>query len=226
MKITAVHSKNTGSTHAISVWLLKEILKLQPDAQVTEFCVAGFKPCSGCFSCFKNGEETCPQYAQVHPIITSIEESDVLVLDSPTYVMGISGAMKSFLDHLAYRWFAHRPHPAMANKIGVAISTTGGSGVNGVTKALKTQFFGLSMAKYYRLGFGIMAFNWDDVSQRKKAKIERAVKKTAEKVVAKSGRVKQSFYLKMLLWGIHFIQQKNDWFPLDKKWWQEKGWIK
>ncbi|MDR1796969.1 MAG: NAD(P)H-dependent oxidoreductase [Clostridiales Family XIII bacterium] len=226
MKIVAVHSRFTGSTHAIALMLLDEIGRLEPGAQIDEFCVAGFKPCVGCFSCFANGEDTCPHYAEVHPIATAIEQADVVVLDSPTYVMGISGAMKSFLDHLAYRWFAHRPHPSMGKKIGVAISTTGGSGVRGVTKALKAQFFGLSMAKYYRLGFSIMAFNWGDVNPKKKARIERAVRRTARRVVALSGKAKRGLFLRLLLWGIHFMQQKNDWFPLDHQWWKDNGWIK
>jgi len=226
MKIVAVHSKNTGSTHMVASMLLDEIKRIRPEAQVTEFCAQGFKPCVGCFSCFANGEETCPHHADVHPIAEAIERSDVVILDSPTYVMGISGAMKSFLDHLAYRWFAHRPHPSMASKIGVAISTTGGGGAGGVTKALKTQFFGLSMGKYYRLGFSIMAFNWNDVKPKKKAQIERAVKRTARRVAGKSGKARRSIFLKLLLWGMHFVQQKNDWFPLDNKWWKDNGWIK
>jgi multimeric flavodoxin WrbA len=168
MIVTAIHGKNSGSTHAIAMMLLDEIKKIKPDAEICQFVVAGFEPCTGCFLCFLKGEEFCPHYESVNPIVTSIEKSDVVILDSPTYCLGISGAMKSFLDHMAYRWFAHRPHPSMASKIGVAVSTTGGGGARGVTKALKAQFFGWSAAKCYRLSFAVMARSWDEVKEKKK----------------------------------------------------------
>jgi NAD(P)H-dependent FMN reductase len=59
-------------------------------------------------------------------MISSIEISGIVIVDSPVYCMGISGAMKNFPDHLGYRWFSHRPHPSMASKTGVAISTAAG----------------------------------------------------------------------------------------------------
>ena len=225
MKIAAIHSKKSGSTHFIAAILLDEIKRLSPNAEINEFVVADFQPCAGCFSCFSKGEIYCPHYESVHPIITSIEEADVVLLDSPTYCMGISGAMKCFLDHLGYRWFAHRPHPSMTSKIGVAISTTGSMGAKNVTKALKTHFFGWSAAKYYRLGFAVMGTNWDDIKANKKQKILRSVAKTARKIVKLSGKAKRSLYLRFILSIMKIVQKKNNWFPLDKVWWRENGWI-
>ncbi|MDR1532402.1 MAG: NAD(P)H-dependent oxidoreductase [Clostridiales bacterium] len=98
MNVTAIHSKLLGSTRAIAEMLLSEIKNLSPGTEVREFVVAGFKPCAGCFSCFAKGEEYCPHYDDVHPIVTAIEESDVVILDCPTYCMGISGAMKSYKE--------------------------------------------------------------------------------------------------------------------------------
>jgi len=48
--------------------------------------------------------------------------------------MEMSGQLKTFFDHMAYRWISHRPHPSMKNKIGVAISTTAGAGAKGPQK--------------------------------------------------------------------------------------------
>lgn len=226
MTITAIHSKNTGSTRGIATMLLDEIRRIQPDAVIHQYVVADFPSCVGCFTCFAKGEQFCPHYESVHPIITAIEGADVVILDSPTYCMGIAGALKNFLDHLGYRWFAHRPHPAMAHKIGVAISTTGSMGARTVTKALKTHFFGWGAAKYYRLSFAVMATKWDDVAEKKKRKIERTVKSTAQKVVQQSGRASRSLYLRLILSVMKIVQKKNNWFPLDKAWWQEQGWIR
>lgn len=226
MTVTAIHSKSTGSTHTIAVMLLDEIRKIKSDSEINQFVVADFQPCIGCFSCFSKGEESCPHYESVHPIISAIEKSDIVILDSPTYCLGISGAMKSFLDHLGYRWFAHRPHPSMASKTGIAISTTASMGARRVTKALKAHFFGWSAAKYYLLSFAVMGTGWDEVKEGKKRKIIRAVKKTARKVVRRSPRAKRSLYLKFILSVMKIVQKKNDWFPLDRAWWQEHGWIK
>jgi len=225
MRVTVIHSKPVGSTHAISALLVDELKKLNPRLIAAEYCIAGFKPCVGCFSCFKNGEETCPHYTDVHPIIAAIEESDILILDSPTYVMGMSGAMKSFLDHLAFRWYAHRPHPSMANKIGVAISTTAGMGAARVTKAMKSSFFGLTMAKYYKMSVRVMGFNWDDISPKIKRKITRRVHTTAVSVTKKCGRVKRSLFLRVVLRVMGIMHKRSASFPLDREWWQSHGWI-
>ena len=226
MIITAIHSRNIGSTHTISTMLLDEIKRVEPATEVHQFVVASFPSCVGCFSCFASGEQLCPHYEKVHPIVSAIENADVVILDSPTYCMGITGAMKSFLDHMGYRWFAHRPHPSMASKIGVAISTTGSMGAGSVTKALKKHFFGWSAAKYYRLSFSVMGTGWDEIKEKKKEKITRAVKTTARKIVKKAGKAKRSLYLRFILNVMKSVHKKNDWFPLDKAWWQEHGWIK
>lgn len=225
MKIAAIHSKSTGSTQKIAQMLLQTIKKQLPNAEISEFIVANFQPCIGCYTCFAKGEAHCPHAASVQPIVSSIEAADVVILDTPTYCMGISGAMKSFLDHMGYRWFAHRPHPSMANKIGVAISTTGSMGAGNVTKALKTHFFGWSAAKYYRLSFAVMGTDWDEIAEKKKIKITRCVEKTARKLVKKTGKAKRSLYLRCILSIMKIVQRKNNWFALDKEWWQEQGWI-
>lgn len=226
MIIAAIHSKNSGSTHTIATLLMDEIRSIQADASIEQFVVADFQPCIGCFTCFSKGEEFCPHHDSVQPLIAAIEKADVVILDSPTYCMGISGALKNFLDHLGYRWFAHRPHPAMAHKVGVAISTTGSMGARTVTKALKTHFFGWGAARYHRLSFAVMATCWDDVAEKKKQKILRAVKTTARRVVRQSGSASRSLYLRLILSVMKIVQKKNNWFPLDKAWWQEQGWIR
>ncbi|MDR2734164.1 MAG: hypothetical protein LBC99_05890 [Spirochaetota bacterium] len=51
MKITAIHSKSSGSTHAIAM-LLDEIQRIKPDTSVSEFTAADFPSCIGCCACF------------------------------------------------------------------------------------------------------------------------------------------------------------------------------
>lgn len=225
MRITAIHSRITGSTRQISTLLIDEVKKLQPDVEVTEYVITDFKSCIGCFSCFANGEETCPHYEEVHPIATSIEQADIIIVTSPTYCMGISGAMKSFFDHLGYRWFSHRPHPSMSTKIGIAISTTGSLGARKTTKDIKGHFFGLSIAKYIRLSYAVMATGWDQIKEKKKNRIYSDLKRTAKIINKKSSKATRSLYLKFILFMMKNVHKNNDWFPLDKEWWQKQGWI-
>jgi hypothetical protein len=65
-------------------------------------------------------------------------------------------------------------------------------------------------------------FNWDDVKDGKKRKITDAARKTARKLVAKSGKASRSLYLRLILRAMRIVQSKNDWFPLNKAWWQER----
>ncbi|HBU11840.1 MAG TPA: NADPH-dependent oxidoreductase [Clostridiales bacterium] len=230
MKITAIHSKHGGSTRAIATMLLNEIKKQEPGTEADEFTVAGFPSCAGCFTCFAKGEEHCPHYEQVHPVISSIERADVVILDSPTYCMGISGSMQSFLEHLGYRWLLHRPHPAMTSKIGVAISTTGGVGAKGVTKSLGKNFWGWGAAKSYRLAFSVMATNWNDITEEKKLEILRRTEIIARKTVKKAGKAKRGLSKRVTFFMMKRMMKKldtlPDWFALDKTWWRRYGWIK
>jgi len=38
----------------------------------------------------------------VQPIAKAIEEADLLILEFPCYVYGMSGQLKTFLDYLSY----------------------------------------------------------------------------------------------------------------------------
>jgi len=223
MKVCAVHTKVSGSTRKISDLLIEELKKNNAEISIQEYTVAGFKPCAGCFSCFANGEKTCPHASEVGPIAAAIEEADVVILDSPCYTMGMAGAMQSFLEHLGYRFFAHRPHPAMAHKIGVAISTCGGLGAGKVTKDLKRHFFYWGAAKYYRLPFTVFASSWPEVKEKTKAKIVKKIQKTALSISEKSGEVNRPVHLRMMMRVCGAMVKKGNGFPLDAAWWTSQN---
>lgn len=224
MKVTAVHSRaNKGSTYSISRLLLDELV--QQGADVIEFSVQNSSPCIGCFNCFMKGENLCPHRPENAPIIEAIEIADVVILDSPCYGMGMSGQMKCFLDHLCYRWMAHRPHPSMFSKIGVAISTTAGMGAVRTTKDMIRSFFYLGIPISFRLAFAIRSMSWDEVSERKKKIIRRRVFKTARKIVSKSGKVKPGIKTRLLFTMMQLMQKRNTWNPIEKSHWESCGWL-
>lgn len=224
MNITAIHSRRSkGSTCSIARLLLNELEK--QGALVTEFSVQKTSPCIGCFNCFMKDEKLCPHRAENAPIIESIESADIIIVDSPCYGMGMSGQLKCFLDHFCYRWMAHRPHPSMFSKIGIAISTTAGMGAGKVTKDISQHFFYWGIPLAFRLAFSIQAMSWEEVSAAKKEYICRKVKKTAKSIIAKSGYIKPGIKTRLMFLMMRLMQKRNTWNPVDKDHWKMNGWI-
>ena len=61
---------------------------------------------------------------------------------TPPTVPSMTGQLKTFLDHMGYRWLPHRPHPQMFRKIGLAVSTAAGAGAKKVPIYGGTSFTG------------------------------------------------------------------------------------
>ena len=132
MKITAIYGTNhTGSTVLLARMLMQSLP--QDNTTFSEF----FLPrdfshvCSGCCACFESSEPLCQlASAQLEPILQAIDASDVILLASPVYAYHVTGAMKSFLDHLGNRWIVHRPNGKLTRKTAVLLATAAGSGLN------------------------------------------------------------------------------------------------
>ena len=58
--------------------------------------------CKGCYNCFEFGEDKCPHYNQINPIIDKIKACDGLIVTSPVYVLHVTAMLKNFFDHMAY----------------------------------------------------------------------------------------------------------------------------
>lgn len=224
MKIVVLHGQNhKGSTWHITQLLLDE-LKEKKD-NVSEFQINGIEPCVGCFTCITKDEALCPHRSLTGPIVKAIEEADVVIVDSPNYCMGMTGQLKTFFDHLGYRWMSHRPHSSMKSKIGVAISTTAGMGAVGVTKDIKKQLFWWGIPKIYRLPFTVSAASWSEVKEEKRKKITHTIEKTAQKIKKSVGKVKPGIKSKFIFSMMRGQQKGMAWNPVDKKHWEENGWL-
>ena len=224
MKITIIH----GQKHKGSTWNISKLLaqKLESDENnIKDIYVNDIPNCVGCFNCIMKGEEHCPHREFIEPIIKSIDESDVVIIESPNYCFGVTGQLKSLLDHFAYRWMPHRPSEKMFSKIGVCISTTAGSGAGYVTKFLKKTMFFLGFGKTYRISKAVGAMSWKDIKDKNKIKIEKTVSKTANKISKKAGKIRPSLKSKFILKMMGFAQKGNTYNETDRKYWQEKGWI-
>jgi multimeric flavodoxin WrbA len=171
------------------------------------------------------GENTCPHRNQTDEIIKAIEEANIIIIDSPTYVLNVSGQLKTFFDHMGYRWISHRPFPTMKQKIGVAISTTAGTGAKKTTKMIASQMFWWSVGKIYQLPITVAAMNWDQMSAKRKLTAEKKTAKIAEAIERKLGHVKPGVKAKFMFFLMKQMHKGMDYSPIDMKYWKENGWI-
>ena len=103
--------------------------------------------CNGCFKCFMEGEEKCPHFNLINPIIEKIENADGLVIASPVYAMNVSALLKNFLDHTAY--FYHRPK--FFDKKALVIVSTAGAGQKKVANYIDETLRHWGVNKVYKI---------------------------------------------------------------------------
>ena len=221
MKTVIIHGQShKGSTYHIARMVAEKI-----GGEITEF----FLPrdfgefCVGCTNCFVESETKCPHYEKLKPITDVMDAADVIILASPVYAYHASGAMKAFLDHLAYRWMVHSPEGAMFQKQGVCISTAAGAGTKSANKDMMDSLFFWGVAKRYQFGMPVAATDWESISAKKMAKIEKTTSRIAGKIAKNAGKVKPGIKTKGLFFVMH-LMQKNGYNPRDVKYWKERGW--
>ena len=222
LKVVLIHGQNhTGSTCHIARELADKL-----GGETTEF----FLPrdfgafCVGCCRCLYESENACPHAAKLAPIVKAIDEADVLILASPVYVYHVTGAMKAFLDHFAYRWMIHRPDPSMFRKQGVCICTAAGAGVKSTLKDMADSLFFWGVGKTYRLGMHVFAHNWAGVSGKRKQAIDQRTTRIAERIRSRKGHVKPSLKTKLYFCFVRLLQKKGI-SEVDKSYWTQKGWL-
>lgn len=226
MEITIIH----GQRHHGSTYHSTEMLKSQftdPDTTIHEFYLPADGPdfCVGCYSCILKGEEHCPHANHVQPIASAMLQSQIIVIDSPTYCMEMTGQLKTLLDHLGYMWLSHRPRGEMFRKIGIVVSTAAGAGTGSVTRSLARQMFWWGIPKVYRLKFNVSAAVWQDVKPEIRQKITRQTAAVASKACRQLDRVQPGLKTRVLFGLMRKMQTSNNWNMTDKNYWQEKRWV-
>jgi multimeric flavodoxin WrbA len=224
MQITIVYGQtHKGNTYKLTKMLLDRISA--KELIVKEFYVNDLRDCIGCTSCITKGENHCPHNNEIKPIIDSVMDSEIFILSSPNYCMGMTGQMKTFFDHLAYMWLSHRPRKEMQRKIGITISTAAGVGASKVTKAIKQQLFWLYTGKVYQLSFVVKASKWEDVDAHRMKKLEKKIDKLAHRINDKDV-IKPNLKQRLMFMMMAKMQEKSSWNPLEKEHWRRNGWIK
>ena len=220
LKTVIIH----GQSHKGSTYNTARLLAAKLGGSINEF----FLPvdfnffCRGCGACF-NDETQCPHFPHLEPILRALDDADVIILASPVYVYHVTGAMKSFLDHCAFRWMVHRPSEKMFSKQAVCISTAAGSGTKSTNRDMADSLFFWGVPKIYSLGFNVRETSWDKVSPKIRSKIEEKttalyleIKKNHRNV--KPPRKTRAFF--NLMRKMH----KRGWVKADIDYWHQHGW--
>lgn len=219
MKIVVINGQSKqhkGSTYNITHMLLDKLGK----NEITEF----FLPddfdefCTGCFKCITQGPKFCPHYKKVAPITKAIEESDLIILSSPTYAFHCSGQMKALLDHEAYHWISHRPLPCMFSKQGVAITTCTGAGRATANFDMTNSLFFWGVGKQYRLSAAVAGIEWKKTPEKVLKKISKDIKSLVKKIKKNHGHVKPDTTQKAFF---RMMRRCNGVFECDKQYWKE-----
>ncbi len=223
MKTVIIHGQShKGSTyhvaHSLAEKLGGETMEFFLPTDFGEFC-------AGCNRCFFHGETECPHHARLAPITDAMDAADVVILASPVYVYHVTGAMKAFLDHLGFRFMVHRPEASMFRKQGVCICTAAGGGMRSALKDMEHSLFFWGTAKIYKYGPGVAAANWEGVSEKKRAAIDRATSCLAEKIVRRHGKVKPGLKTRLFFNLMRQFQMKLRISKCDVEYWTEQGWL-
>jgi len=229
MKAAVIYgTMHKGSTYNC-VQLILERLSAGREVTVTEFFLPRDMPhfCQSCYSCFLNGESTCPHNEYIKPIAEALEEAELIILASPVYVFDVSGQMKALLNHFGYQWMPHRPNAGMFSKTGLVVSTAAGRGTGGANKTMEKSLYYWGIQKVFTYGSNVGALKWDDVKPEKKRQITAQTDALVKKIAAsrKAKRIRPRLLTRIMFPALKGIQKGNEWNPTDRDYWAKQGWL-
>jgi len=225
MKIlTIMGTPHKGNTRAVTDLFLEEFREDKNEFDEIILPNDFYEFCCGCANCILKGETKCPHYDKVTPIIEKIEKADLIILATPVFVGSCTSGMKSLLDHLAYMWLVHRPKKSMFNKVGLIITSAGGSGVKATVKLLKQNFLFWGVPTVYNYGVTTMKMKGNYSEYEDKEDIKKEVKKKAREI-KKSLKNRRVGFKTKFLFKLFGATQKNGWNKVDADYWKQMGWL-
>ena len=179
--------------------------------------------CKGCYRCIENAS-ACPFYNEKKVIIDAVDNADILIVTTPTYCMHISAPLKSFFDLTFDLWMVHRPLASMFSKKAVIVSTSAGASTKSAIKDVEDALFYMGVPMIVKYGLAVHASNWDQVSEKTKAKIDRDTGDIAKRLASgkPSVGIKTRSMFRMMA-----MMHKKGWNSshVETEYWKEKGWL-
>lgn len=227
MKILMINgTMRKSSTYRIARMFIERIT-LSEDT-VTELFLPKDMPefCRGCGLCIRGYEKHCPDYLIYMKRVTRlIDEADVLVFTTPTYVYHTTGQMKALLDHFGYRWMVHRPEGSMFTKQAVCISTSAGAGQKQALKDITDSLKFWGVGRVYTYGVAIRSMDWNEVEKPIKDKIDKKLYELMDKITHDTDKVKPSLKVRLLFSIMRQMHKREGMQAVDTLYWREMGWL-
>lgn len=165
-----------GSPRKKNTWKMVNQAKsnLKGDFEEIQLMKENIPLCNGCFKCIMEGEEKCPHFDKVGPIVERIRWADAIIIASPVYAMNVTALLKNFFDHTAYLY--HRPE--FFTKKALAVVSTAGAGHKDVAKYIDETIRHWGVNKVYKVTYAcggkdsIDVENIDKISRKFAADVE------------------------------------------------------
>ena len=227
MNITVIYAtgrKASSCSYHITQKIVQELLD---DGELFEFFLPKDMPhvCVGCYSCIHGEENKCGGASALAPILDAVEKSELLIFSTPTYVYHVPGQLKSFLDHLGYRWMVHRPDLSYLEKQALIVNTAAGGGMRSTVRDIQDSLENLGVGRTYQLTQSVWNYDWPSLPERFHGSIDRKVKRTAEKIRRRAIHVTPSLKVRILYTMYRFLHQKKKMTPVDDAYWKERGYV-
>lgn len=182
--------------------------------------------CRGCGLCITQGEQYCPDYLIYMKRITRlIDEADLLVFTTPTFVYHTTGQMKALLDHYGYRWMVHRPEGSMFRKQAVCFSTAAGAGMKSALRDITDSLTFWGVAKVHTYGVAIGSMDWNDVEKEIKDDIDQKLYRLMYKIRRAPKKVKPSLKIRIIFAVMRKMHKRRAMQQIDSQYWEEQGWL-
>ncbi len=206
-----------GSPRKKNTWAaVKQVKKsLKGEFEEIQLMKENIPMCNGCFKCIMEGEEKCPHFDIVNPIIEKLKNADGLILTSPVYAMNVTGILKNFFDHTAYLY--HRPE-FFSLKV-LVIVTTAGAGHKDVAKYMDETLRHWGVNKVYKISFACGGKDSLDTKA-----IDKIAKRFSDDV--ESGKLHSPKMMDIIFYNVwRRMALSDDPIEADKIYWQQSGLI-
>lgn len=169
--------------------------------------------CVGCYKCMDEGEEKCPHYDKINPIVDKIKQSDAIIVGCPVYALNVTALLKNFIDHTAYLF--HRPE--FFTKKALVVVTTAGAGHNKVANYIDETLRHWGVNRVYKI-----ALKCGGVESLDTSKIDKTAKSFGDDV--KSNKLHSPKFKNVMYFNIwRSLALSSTPIIADERFWKSTG---
>lgn len=169
-----------GSAHKGNTWKLVEMVQKymrEKDSTVVFEEIHLYEKkvafCCGCSNCFRLGNDKCPHFISLEPIIRAMDQADGIIFASTTYFMRETAILKNLFDHFCF--YTHRPHFFTSKAL--ILTTTGGVGGKAAAKSIASFLNAIGFNRCYQ--YSVTTHSWNDYQSNKQT--QRALQQITRK---------------------------------------------